>query len=106
MEEHFKRLEATLTQAVEQQIKITVNGKIDGLQADAIEIKNHLAKQDKTLEEHGDMIRSIDERVKPFEETVGTFSNIKKGIVWLAGLIIPMGVVVGGLKLLLNYLKQ
>lgn len=88
-----------LKETVSTEIQRTVNGKIDSLKKDAEHIKNHLAEQDKIL-------ISLDERIKPFEETVGWFSKFKAGVVWLAGLILPMGVVIGVGKFILNFIRQ
>ena len=81
-----KYLEGVLREAVKEQIQITVNGKID-------KIKTHLEEQDKILQKHSQTLNLLDQRVKPYEKFSGFFVNLKAGAVWVAGLIIPVGVI-------------
>lgn len=78
-----KDLHDRLLIAVETQIKTTVNGKIDA-------IKKQLDSQDIVL-------KSLDERIKPFEEGVSWFSKSKTAITWLAGFITPLAIVGGAI---------
>lgn len=67
--------------AVEEQVKTTVNGKIDKIQ--------------KTLENQDIILKSLDERIKPFEEGVSWFSKSKTAVTWLAGFITPLVIISG-----------
>ncbi len=69
--------------AVEVQIKTTVNGKID--------------KIDKKIDAQDVILKSLDERIKPFEDGVSWFSKSKTAITWLAGFITPIVIVSGAI---------
>lgn len=72
-----------IIQAVETQIKLTVNGKID--------------KIDKKMDAQDIILKSLDGRIKPFEATKTFFTNFKNGLVWLAGFITPIAIISGAI---------
>lgn len=75
----FFDMEKRITKAVENQIKVTVNGKID-------DIKGHLEDQDQTLKEMKEII-----------EVKNGFKQIGKLIMWIAGVV---GAIIGLIKLI------
>lgn len=72
-------LKKELLGAVKDEIKVTVNGKIDN-------IKNHLLDQDKRLD---NIDKKID-RLKPVLEAITLTRIVKKFVVWVSPLI-PIG---------------
>lgn len=71
-----------LLSAVETQIKTTVNGKIDKIQ------------------------KTLDERLRPFEDTRNWFVSFKSGATWLAGFITPLAIIGGVLMWVIKEIKQ
>ncbi len=84
----FAELKEELLFAVEQQIKVTVNGKIDGIKKDVADIKSHLEDQDKVL-------GNLGAKIEPFDEAKTFFANFKAGVMWFAGLLVPLGIIWG-----------
>lgn len=75
---HVKMLDA-----VEKQIKIVVNGKIDKIQT--------------SLEKQDTILASLDSRIKPFEDTKHWFQDAKKGAGWIAGFLTSITLIIGAL---------
>ena len=75
-----------ITEAVRDQVKITVNGKIE-------DVKKHLLEQDEKLEE---MSKKIDE-LAPFVESKNVLVGLRKFVVWVAT---PATVIWGAWKFL------
>lgn len=78
--------------AVEAQIKTTVNGKIDA-------IKKQLDSQDVVL-------KSLDERIKPFEDGVSWFTRAKNGAGWVAGFSASIALIWGSMVWIINQLNK
>ena len=81
-----------IVQAVEQQIKVTVNGKIDRI--------------DKKMDAQDVILKSLDERIRPFEAGVGWVARTKEGLIWLAGFVTPMIIVGGAVLYLLEQVRK
>jgi hypothetical protein len=77
--------------AVETQIKTTVNGKIDRI--------------DKKMDAQDIILKSLDERIKPFEDGVSWFTRAKNGAGWVAGFVGSIVVIGGGIMWLYNQFK-
>jgi len=73
-----------VTDAVKEQVVVTVNGKID-------KIKEHLEKQDVKLELMDGKIDDLKEKTLPLVQTLTVAQLIKKFLVWAA----PLGVLAG-----------
>lgn len=65
--------------AVENKIGATVNGKIDKVQT--------------TLNSQNIVLDQLDKRIQPFEYGRSWFTTFKEGIVWIAGVLTPLGVI-------------
>lgn len=61
-----------MMEGVKEQIKTTVNGKID--------MTNR-------------MLSELDKRIQPFEYTRSWFVTFRDGVVWIAGVLTPIGVI-------------
>jgi len=104
MNPELEQFKIHITTAVQETIVKVVNGKIDAikkdideLKSDAGVIKNHLTNQDRIQEDHGEVLRKLDQRVRPFETATGFFVNLKTAVVWIAGLFIPVGIISGAI---------
>lgn len=78
--------------AVENKMDAKFNGKVDGIKKDMDEIRMYL--------------KSLDERVKPFEDGVSWFTKTKNGVGWLAGFITPIAIVGGAIIFLIDLIKK
>ena len=68
-----------VSQAVKEQVVITVNGKIDGIKQDIVGIREHLKEQDKKLDE-----------LKPVGRGVRFFNGLRD----FASYVAPYGVLI------------
>lgn len=83
---------AKMLAGVEQQIKITVNGKIDRI--------------DKKMDAQDVILRSLDERIKPFEDGISWFTRAKNGAGWMAGFTGSLAIIGGSLIWILDKIRQ
>ena len=80
-------LKDVIVGAVRDEVKLTVNGKID-------QIKKHLERQDIKLEKMDRKIDDLTEKTLPVVESITLFKILKKFVIWVA----PLGLIVTWLK--------
>lgn len=83
---------AKMLAGVEQQIKITVNGKIDRI--------------DKKMDAQDVILKSLDERIKPFEDGISWFTRAKNGAGWVAGFSASIALIWGSMVWIINQLNK
>lgn len=78
--------------AVEQKMDAKFNGKVDN-------IKKQLDSQDIVL-------KSLDERIKPFEDGISWFTRAKNGAGWIAGFSASIALIWGSMVWIINQLNK
>lgn len=84
--------------AVRQEIKITVNGKIDG-------IKKHLEDQDSVLSDITQELQLLKTNTQPVIDIRRTVIDVARFITWLAAVIIAVGSIFVGLLAMTKFFK-
>lgn len=85
-------------QGIKETIKITVNGKIDKVQAQNEEVKaqnenlkSHLEEQDKVQVQMQASIKALSDKIQPLDGLRSWLTVFIKGLLWTCGVITAVG---------------
>jgi hypothetical protein len=94
-----------ILKTIEETIKVTVNGKIDGLRKD-VETHSQTLKQyiDSSLDWRCTIEKSLDE-LKPVNSGIRWFQDAKTGASWLSGFLAPWAIIIGCLWAIVSFIR-
>ena len=101
-----RRQHDDIIKAVEETIKTTVNGKIDGLRKD-VETHSQTLRDyiDSSLDWRCTIERSLDE-LKPVNSGIKWFQNTKSGAMWVSGFLAPWAIIIAVIAWIVNYIRN
>lgn len=100
-----RRDNTQIIKAIEEAIKITVNGKIDGIKKD---LDVHSCKLDNYISTSVEWRCNVDkvlQELQPVNESIAWIKNTKTGAGFIAGFIAPWSIILGVLWAIVHFIR-